>query len=95
MDLCHRWYGGQERALPPVVQRPGKGSSTGGTVARKGLFHLWYGGQERALPPVVQWPGIETDDPPTCSIDVKNAWSYAVIPACVFTLRCFMTPSVI
>ena len=50
MELCHRWYRGQERALPPVVQLPGRGSSTSGTVARKGLFHRWYSRQTLKLP---------------------------------------------
>jgi hypothetical protein len=29
--IFQRWYSGQEGALPPVVQWPGTGSSTGGT----------------------------------------------------------------
>jgi hypothetical protein len=89
--LFHQWYSGQEGTPPPVVEWPERGSSIGGTVARKGLsheglfhrwyisqkrlLHRWYSGQEGARPPVVQWPGTETDDPPTGSTDVKNAWS--------------------
>jgi len=54
---CTSAYPTNNGALPPVVQRPGKGSYTGGKVAKEGLFHRWYSGQGGALPPVVQWPG--------------------------------------
>jgi len=56
MELLHRWYSGQGGALPPVVQWPGGGSFTGGTLVVRGSS-TGGSGQGGALPPLVQWPG--------------------------------------